>query len=121
MYYNELLTKLTHLTKRNNITNAEIGKAINLDRQAMSGRALRNSRFKDFEIEAVEKYFCIDFSKITIYENTFERQNDVLIPEKTSKFGKRLALLQEKSGLSDTEFSELLDIEEDEYREENEK
>ena len=45
MNYNEVLTRLVYLTKRNNISQTEIGEAINVERRAINGRAERNSKF----------------------------------------------------------------------------
>ena len=65
MDFNTLLTKLIYLTKRNNISNTEIGIAINVERRAMSGRAERNSKFKPDEIEQIENAFNVKLSDKT--------------------------------------------------------
>ena len=117
MSYNELLTKLTYLTERNNLSNTEIGNIINVERRAMNGRAERNSSFKDYEIQEIEKHYNIDFSFISIVKNSFEKQKDNQIEDKAKKFGSRLLKLQEKVNLSDKDFSKLLGIYEYEYNE----
>lgn len=90
MHYNDLLTKTVFLTKRNNISNSEIGKIINLDRQSINGRADRNSKFKPDEIEKIEKYFGINLTDISITNNSGAAINDETICLKTEDFGKRL-------------------------------
>ena len=115
MFYNDLLTKLIYTTKKNNITNADIGKAINLDRQAMSGRASRNSKFKDNEIKQIERYFNVDLSQAYIFENTLERVFNKTIQNKNIVFSERLNKLKIKNNLSDFQMAGLLNISEQDY------
>ena len=113
--YNSVLTRLVFLTKRNNLSNAQIGKPIAVERQAMSGRAERNSKFKPDEIEKIEAAFDVDLSVVSIIENSGERQNDTKVDEKSSQFGKRVAELQAKHNFLDREMAQLLKISEKEY------
>lgn len=114
MLYNDLLTKLTYLTKRNNLSNTEIGNVLNIERRAINGRAERNSKFKDFEIEKIEKFFNIDLSTISILENSLERYFDNSIDDKIDNLGDRLLMLKEKNNLSNLKMAALLDISESE-------
>lgn len=115
MYYNDLLTKLTFLTKRNNLSQQEIGDAINVERRAMNGRARRNSKFKQDEIEKIEHAFNVNLSVVSISDNSGERQNDTSVDEKSSQFGKRLSELQAKHNFLDREMAQLLKISEKDY------
>lgn len=115
MQYNDLLTKIVFLTKRNNISNSEIGKVINLDRQSINGRAERNSKFKPDEVEKIEHAFNVNFSVVTISDNSGERQNDTTVDEKSSQFGKRLSELQAQHNFLDREMAQLLKISEQAY------
>lgn len=115
MLYNELLTKLTYLTKRNNLSNTEIGNIIDVERRAMSGRADRNSKFKPEEIKKIEQAFNIELNSISITNNSGERITDDTISKRTENFGKRLYKIQEKNDLSDRQMAKLLGIYEDEY------
>ncbi len=115
MLYNDLLTKLTYLTKRNNLSNTEIGKAINVERQAMSGRAERNSKFKPDEIKKIEQAFDVQLDSISIISNSGERISDDTVKDRTENFGKRLFKIQEKNDLTDRQMAKLLGIYEDEY------
>lgn len=115
MNYNDLLTKLTFLTKRNNLSNTEIGNAINVERRAISGRAERNSKFKPHEVEKIENAFKVDLSVVNISDNSGERQNDTTVDEKSSQFGKRLSELQAKHNFLDREMATLLKISEKDY------
>lgn len=113
--YNSILTKLIFLTKRNNISNSEIGKSIDVERQAMSGRADRNSKFKPIEIKKIEQTFDIELDSVSIINNSGERIKDDAIKERTENFGKRLFKIQEKNDLTDRQMAKLLGIYEDEY------
>ena len=115
MNFNDLLTRLTYLTKRNNLSNTEIGNAINVERRAMSGRADRNSKFKPDEIEKIEKYFGIKLSDISISNNSGAAINDETICLKTEDFGKRLYAIQKKNDYTDRKMAKILGIYEDEY------
>lgn len=58
MHYNEVLEKLICLTK-SNISQTDIAEALGLKRQAISGRASRNSEFSEEELDKLEEYFKI--------------------------------------------------------------
>lgn len=115
MLYNNLLTKLICLTKRNNISQQDIANALNMDRAAMHGRASRNSKFKPDEIKKIEQAFNIELNSISITNNSGEKISDDKVSERTENFGKRLYKIQEKNGLSDRQMAKLLGIYEDEY------
>ena len=110
MNYNEVLTRLVYLTKRNNISQTEIGEAINVER-----RAERNSKFKQSEIEKIESSFDVDLSVVSIADNSGERQNDTSVEEKSLLFGKRLSSLQAKHNFLDREMAILLNLSEKDY------
>ena len=116
MRFNDVLVKIIYLTKRNNISNAELGKIIGVERQAMSGRAERNSSFKAQEIEKLEKHFNIKLLSANILDNSLERQNDVKTDEKSTGFAKRLKELQKKHNFLDSEMAHLLNITPQDYK-----
>lgn len=115
MNYNDLLTKLTFLTKRNNISQQDIATAANMERAAIHGRANRNSKFKQDEIEKIEHAFSVELSVVSISDNSGERQNDTTVDEKSSQFGKRLSELQAQHNFLDREMAQLLKISEPAY------
>lgn len=115
MRYSDFLAKLIYLTKRNNISQAEIGEAIGLDRGAANARAARDSKFKADEIKKIEQVFNIQLNSISIINNSGERKLDETIKERTEDFGKRLFKIQEKNDLTDRQMAKLLGIYEDEY------
>lgn len=115
MNYNEVLTRLIYLTKRNNISQTEIGEAIGLDRRAVSGRAERNSKFKPEEVLLLQNAYNVDLSVISIVNNSAERQFDTSIELRLAGFGKRLSLLQAKHNFLDREMATLLNISEIDY------
>jgi len=121
MLYNELYGKLILLTKRNDITHVEIGKCINLAKGAITARAKRNTKMKETEIAAIEKYFNVNISDAQTVQSapkySFERQNNPSIKKEVNNFGQRLNSLQIKTDLSNKEISEILNLEEDEYLE----
>lgn len=113
--YNNVLTRLTFLTKRNNLSQAELGEKIGVERRAMNGRADRNSNFKPYEIEKIEHAYDVDLSSVSITENSGERQNDTSIPSRAAEFGYRLGDLQDKHGYLDKDMAKILHISEDDY------
>lgn len=115
MYYNELFAKLIILTKRNDITHAEIGDCMKIERGAAFARAKRNSKVKDSEKERVEEKYDVDLSSISITDNSGERQNDTSIPSRAARFGYRLGDLQDKHEYLDKDMAKILRISEDEY------
>lgn len=110
MRYNELLIKVTYLTGLNNLTQTEIGGLIGLDKAAVNKRAKNNSKFSAIEIEKIEKHFNIDLSAVTILNNTLALKNDAEVQDKFKKFGERLTKIQEKTGISDKDFAEILKL-----------
>ncbi len=117
MLYSELYGKLILQTKRNDITHVEIGQCINLSKGAITARAKRNTNMKQAEIDAVEKYFNVNISGISIKEYSFERNNNFSVKKEVNNFGQRLDSLQTKTHLSDKEISKILNLEEEEYLE----
>lgn len=113
--YNTVLTKVVFSTKRNNISQAEIGEVIGVERRAMNGRADRNSKFKPDEIEKIQKYYNVDLNSIVILDNSGERQNDTTLEEKIKSFGKRVSELQAQHNFLDREMATLLKISEKDY------
>ena len=107
--------KLVFLTKRNNLSNSEIGKVIDVERQAMSGRADRNSKFKPDEVEKIQKYYDVDLNSIVILDNSGSRQNDTTLEDKIQNFGKRVSELQAQHNFLDREMATLLKISEKDY------
>ena len=76
---------------------------------------------KEEEIKALEKYFNINLSDAVIYtksgEDLIKKQTDVSIKDKISQFHIRVQELQKKAGLSDADFSQMLGLFPDEYKE----
>ncbi len=98
------------------ITQADIAEALGITKSAVNKKLMRDSHFRPGEIEQIEKHFGVNFSDFKLATpNTFERQNDTTVNEKSSQFGKRLSLVQEKHNFLDREMAKLLKISEDEY------
>ena len=116
MIYNDLLTKLTYLTKRNNLSNTEIGNIINVERRAMNGRAERNSKFKPTELELIENHYNIDLSSILINKNSLKRHFDDKIYSKNETIGNRINKIKIKNELSDVQMSVLLNISTEDFQ-----
>lgn len=112
--YNEVLVKLIYLTKRNNLSNSEIGDIIDVERRAINGRAKRNSKFKPEEIKKIEQHFNISLDDIQIVEKNKTELNPVqndYINITIESWGKRLFVLQTTAGFNNTDdFSKFLDI-----------
>lgn len=115
MLYNDILTKLTYLTKRNNLSQKELGESIDVERRAMNGRADRNSKFKPEEIKKIESYFGVDLSSVNILSNSLERQNDTIVAERYEGLGERLSQIQDKQEYLDKDMAKLLKIREEDY------
>lgn len=115
MKYSDFLAKIIYLTKRNNISQAEIGEAIGLDRGAANARAQRDSKFKPNEIKKIEQFYDIELDSVSIINNSGKRVLDDTIKDRTENFGKRLFKIQEKNELTDRQMAKLLGIYEDEY------
>lgn len=115
MKYSDFLAKIIYLTKRNNISQAEIGEAIGLDRGAANARAQRDSKFKPDEIKKIEQFFDIELSSVVICDNSKEKQNDTTIPSKAENFGQRITEIQDKYEYLDKDMAKLLRISEEDY------
>lgn len=116
MDYNTLLTKLIYLTKRNDLSQSEIGKAIGLDRAGANKRAKRNSKFKPHEIEAIEDYFGVCFDDVRIEENTPELIEPEKIKQNLETAGKKLAYIQDKYAFLERDMAARLNTSESRYR-----
>lgn len=116
MDYNTLLTKLIYLTKRNDLSQSEIGKAIGLDRAGANKRAKRNSKFKPHEIEALEEYFNVCFDDIKICENVPELIEPEKIRQNLTDVGRKLSYIQDKYDYLDSEMAARLNTSESRYR-----
>ena len=60
MKYNELIEKLLIFTKHN-VTQVELGKILNVSRQLINKRAIRNSVFSEDEVRKIEEFYNVDF------------------------------------------------------------
>lgn len=115
MKYSEVLANIIFLTKRNDITQTEIGEVIGLTRAAANKRAKRNSGFSTEEIEKLEKVFNISFDDVEIRKKEKEQ---ILTPNVNmgiqydfEQWGKRLLMLQVSSKMLDSkDFAKFLDI-----------
>lgn len=114
MQYNDFLAKLLVLTKINNISQADIAAALNLDRAAIHGRAKRNSQLKDNDIEQIEKYYNIKFKDVVISPNSWhvKTQGQFGAPE---AIGQRLSLIQDELGYMDKAMARIMKIDEMRY------
>lgn len=115
MLYNDLLTKLTYLTKRNDITQLEVGKAIGVDKGAINARAKRNSKFKPSEIEKIEEHFDVKLDSIDVVSNTWEQTDNEQILKNYEFFGHRLAEIQDELGYLDKAMARIMGIDEKRY------
>ncbi len=98
------------------ITQKGVGEALNFSKGAINNRIIRGGDFKQDEKQRLEDFYGISFDDFKeAAPNTFERQNDMTVTEKSSQFGKRLSLIQEKHNFLDREMAKLLKISEDEY------
>ena len=64
MKYSELIEKLL-ITTKHNVTQVEIGNILNVSRQLINKRAIRNSAFSDDEIRKIEEFYNVDFKSNT--------------------------------------------------------
>ena len=113
----ELQNRLQNLIGEN-ISQTELGIAMgDLKRQTVHTRIKNGSEVTVSELLNAQKYFGKKFVLFVDEKepNTFERQNDTTVNEKSSQFGKRLSLVQEKHNFLDREMAKLLKISEDEY------
>lgn len=115
MDYNTLLTKLIYLTKRNDLSQSEIGKAIGLDRAGANKRAKRNSKFKPSELEKIEEYFDIKLKDAYITTNTWQQPESNNIIKNYEFFGHRLAEVQDELGYLDKAMARIMGIDEKRY------
>lgn len=98
------------------ITQKGVGEALNFSKGAINNRIIRGGDFKQDEKQRLEDFYGISFDDFKeAAPNTLERQNDITVTEKSSQFGKRLSLIQEKHNFLDREMAKLLKISEDEY------
>lgn len=116
MHYNELLTKLTYLTKCNSISQSDIGKALSVGRATINGRAERNSKFKPHEIEAIEDYFGICFDDVRIEENVPELIEPEKIKQNIEMAGRKLSYIQDKHDFLERDMAARLNTSESRYR-----
>ena len=115
MLYSDLYSKLILLTKRNDITHAEIADCIGVKHGAMFARAKRNSKIKKEELEKIEQKFNVDVNSTITIDNSLKKSNEIFLDNQLKNFGLRLIKLQKVSNLSDKEFAKLLEIYTDEY------
>lgn len=116
MDYNSVLAKLVYLTKRNDISNAEIGNALGISRAGVSKRAIRNSKFKPDEIEKLENHFGVCFDDVKIDENIPELINPEKVKTNYSLAGRKLSKIQDKYGFLERDMAARLQTSESRYR-----
>ncbi|MBS4760966.1 MAG: hypothetical protein KHX03_09745 [Clostridium sp.] len=114
MNFNELLDTLQKLKSGYKINQMSIANVLGLSRQTMSKRFQIGTEVTVSELQELENFYGVSLYKESTH-NTFERQNDITVNEKSSQFGKRLSLIQEKHNFLDREMAKLLKISEDEY------
>ena len=124
MNYNDIIVRIAYLTKRNNIKQSELADILGIKKQAINGRAERNSEFTIDEIKAIENYYNIDLSSVDIFVNVNKNQkkssdntSNKTIKEKLTDFPLRLIEIQKSSGLSDKDFAQRIELYRDEYLE----
>ena len=117
MEYSDFYGRTIILTKRNNLTHAEIADFIGKEKGAIFARASRNSKINDIEIEKVEDKLGIKLSDISISNNSGERREKAIDTKKSAeRFGRRLFdQVQVKNNLSNREMAKLLGLYEEEY------
>lgn len=121
MNFTELQESLQNLIPDKKITQLSFANILNLTRATVSKRVKTNSEVNISELEAIQEYYNVklyirtDDNNTVITVNTFDRQNDTSVDEKSSQFGKRLVELQAKHNFLDREMAKLLDITERTY------
>ena len=113
----ELQTRLQNLINEN-ISQTELGVAMgDLKRQTVHTRIKNGSEVTVTELLNAQKYFGKNLVVFTdeATPNTFERQNDTSVYEKSTQFGKRLFEIQSKHNFLDREMATLLKISEKDY------
>lgn len=114
MNFTELITDLQNLITAHKIGQVSIANVLGITRQTMNKRIKLNTEVTVSELLLIE-----DFYNVKLYpnssSNTFERQNDVTVTEKSEQFGKRLSKIQEKHNFLDREMAKLLNISEHSY------
>lgn len=120
MLLREFRDTLQKLTKRK-ITNEYLGNLYGTSSQNISKRIKNNSEVTVNEVEIAQAdcgvviFSRSDDESLMIINNTFDRQNDTTVDEKSSQFGKRLSELQAKHNFLDREMATLLRISEKDY------
>ncbi len=78
----------------------------------MSGRAARNTVFKNSEIEKIEQHFNIDLSSILINNNSLKRHylNELVLNRQ--ECAQRINFIKTKNNLSNLQMAVLLNISE---------
>lgn len=109
MLIDELIKELEKKTNQK-ITFASIGRALNVDRSAVSARAKRKGELKQSEIDRINEYFGVPQ-----LQNTLNRQNDETVFDRASQLGKRLSEIQDKHNFLDSEMAKMLKISEKDY------
>lgn len=98
------------------ITQSDIAAALGVTKGAINNKIIRGSKFRNGEIEQIEKHFDISFNDFKLAQpNTFERQNDTSIPQKAEKFGRRMTEIQDMHEYLDKDMAKLLRISEEDY------
>ena len=98
------------------ITQKGVGEALNFSKGAINNRIIRGGDFKQDEKQRLEDFYGISFDDFKLATpNTFDRQNDTSVYEKSSQFGKRLFEIQSKHNFLDREMATLLKISENDY------
>lgn len=115
MDFNALLAKLIILTKRNDISQTEIGKVVDIDRAGANKRAKRNSKFKPSEIEKIEEHFDIKLKDAHISTNSWEQIDNEQVLKNYESFGNRLAFLQDELGYLDKAMARIMGTDEKRY------
>lgn len=121
MNYNDVLTRVTYLTKRNNISQQEFADIFKIKRQSMNAKSSQNAEFSEEEIKAIEQHYNIDLSTVNISiclnKNSKNKKSAKTIKEKLSGFPNRLKEVQITTGLSDKDFAQKIELYRDEYLE----
>ena len=113
MNFSELLDTLQKLKSGYKINQMSIANILGLSRQTMSKRFQMGTEVTVSELQEIENFYNVSLYKNQT--NTFDRQNDTSVYEKSSQFGKRLFEIQSKHNFLDREMATLLKISEKDY------
>ena len=113
MNFSELLDTLQKLKSGYKINQMSIANILGLSRQTMSKRFQMGTEVTVSELQEIENFYNVSLYKNQT--NTFDRQNDETVYEKSSQFGKRLFEIQSKHNFLDREMATLLKISEKDY------